>query len=69
MENKQNDLRSLIYENYEKIQAGIVAIHWSIIKLIKDCIPKFMNDFFSCDILFRIMNLLLCDIFERLIFT
>lgn len=51
---------SLICEKFEKIEGAVVAIRWSNMKLIKDCMSKFLG---------WVVNILLRDIPERPMFT
>ena len=72
LENEQRDLGSLACENFEKVEGVVVAIRWSSMRLIKDCMSKFMVGFYSSlpvDILAGIVNILLRDIPERPLFT
>lgn len=50
----------------------VVDVRWSTMKLIKNCLSKFLVGFYSSlhmDIWAGIVNILLCNISERLMFT
>ena len=66
------NLESLTCENIEKIEGAFVAIRWSSMKLIKDCISKFMVGFYSSlpsEVLAGVVDILLRNIPERPMFT
>ena len=72
LRSEQRDLGSLECEKFEKIEDAVVAIRWSSMKLIKDCMSKFMVGFYSSlpvGILVGVVNILLRDIPERPLFT